>query len=325
VALMGKEMPASSIGGANGNGRRNGNNNNGNGKGNGKGKGKGKGGKGDKGGKDSKKCVGWVDNATLESTKISYRTRLDAAQKALDWYDRFLRIVDEESLKSLAAQASSSKVSWEVARAVQDLSGAMPRIKGYQKEASEFVTVLVSQGDQLTISRGFFSKSVPGVRAQYGDNLHQLFQANDAVYGNKKIDIVQFFAVDHNPSIRERITQRVLSAYAYAGQAVPTISLSSKPVRIVYNLHTDMFYIFYGLDGTSSSLPWVGYAIRITDDNLVDWSLPENIYFEPQFSMFSDVNNRNSALVDVPMQPQPSVVVTGGRKKPTGKARSRAR
>lgn len=253
------------------------------------------------------KCVGWIDYAVLDSnTKVPPRSRLDAAQKALMWYERALRIIDEDTVKDLAKDASASKVSWEVAVAMQTLNLAVTRMKTYKEEAKFFITDLEQRVNQMTINRGFFSKTDPNVRAQYGDLLYQLFQANNAVYGNKKIDIFQFFALDHNTSIRERITQKVITGYAAAGMAVPIINLSSKPVRLLYNMQNDLFFVFYGIDGSQSNVPWVGYAIRITDENLVDWSLPENIYYDREFSMFTDVNNRNSPLVDIPLTPPPA-------------------
>lgn len=301
AAAAASVVPLLASGGAGGNKKNRKNNNNGNGNGR-----KGDKKKGDKGGK---KCVGWIDQANIETA--SYPTRLDASQRALAWYKRASRLMpDAETIGNLAKEAASIKISWEVTMAMQGLSVVIPRIKLYETEAQNFVTNLELYGNKSLAHRGIFTKRGPTIRAEYADQAYQMFLANDARYG--EMDVLQFI-YDHNPTIRERVMSDVIGMYA-AKSSLPNIIFSSSPVRILYNIRDDFFVIFYGVE-PSPQTPWVAYTIRINDGDLIDWSHPSRTYFKDRdFDQFSssNVNTHDGEYVEIPLTP--SVSSLGGGK-----------
>ena len=126
--------------------------------------------------------------------------------------------------------------------------------------------------------------------------------------------------VDYNTEIKQRVVKRATVRYVEAGSPVPSpMELSPTPVRLIYSMSNDIFYVFYGVND-QPLIPWAAYMVRISEDGKVDTSsLIENIYFTP-FTELSDpnINRRGSDLVDIPL-PSSLRPVVGGKSKSKSK------
>jgi hypothetical protein len=261
-----------------------------------------------KNGNGGGKCVGWIDTNIEDATKTSYKARLELAQRALDWYDRFIRLMDFEVISSLAKDAGPAKISWEISQGISNINMLKTRVTEYKKSAEEFVTNLKNNVN-IFGTRGFLTIDPPHARMVYADELYAQLLGNKVGYSEKKYDVVKFF-MDFNRDIRERIINALNLAYAsenikftdVGSSAAPgQYRLGDYPVRLMYHISEDLFYVFYSIGG--NTVPWLAYTIKIDVDGRVDRSHPESFLtsYDPKFSKFSSFNNHDDQFVEIPL------------------------